>query len=175
MSPWIRSAIAVAVLSGCNAEPSDPIIPGPLASAPPVVLVHERQPVVENLFNPCTGESIRLTGTLHLRLMTVVDAAGGEHTRFHSNLQDVEAVGLATGRRYRVVNTSHTSENLPASGASVVTAVMNLRVIAQGRAENLAVRALFHVTLDARGVERVVIERVETECRGGGGAALSGA
>jgi hypothetical protein len=51
--------------------------------------------------NPCTGETIQLSGITHVVVHQVVQNDGSVRVTVHQNLADVSGVGLTSGTNYR--------------------------------------------------------------------------
>ena len=107
----------------------------------------------------CTGEDVQLSGTIHLVSQTQRD--GSEVGHF--NYQNVSGVGLTSATTYRVSTVD--TFRLEAPFPSDIHSVRSFHLIGQGKEDNLLVRALFHITVDANGEVRVSIEDLSTQCR----------
>jgi hypothetical protein len=119
------------------------------------------------LFDACTGEGVHVTGTIHRVTVTTVDANGGTHMEMHFNVQGVSGVGLVTGTQYRGIHTETHSSNASGSGASEFTTVIDIKLIAEGSADNLTIRdVLIHSTTNADGTVTANIDNMTIgECR----------
>ena len=60
---------------------------------------------------PCTGDSVVLTGDMHLLITETVDANGGYHTVFHANPQGLHGVSQQ-GVAYRGVGVTSIELNV---------------------------------------------------------------
>ena len=108
----------------------------------------------------CTGEDVELSGEIHL--VSQLQSDGSEVGHF--NYQGVSGVGLTSGTTYR----ASTVDNfrLAAPFPSDITSVRTLHLISPGPEDNLLVRFLFHITVNANGETTVEIEDVDIECNG---------
>jgi hypothetical protein len=110
--------------------------------------------------NECTGEDVEITGMIHLVSKTKSD--GG--IVGHFNYQGVRGIGLTSGTEYRVSAVDHV--HLSAPFPSSIHSVRSFRMIAPGRAGNLHVKALTHITVTANGDVSASIEELSTDCTG---------
>jgi hypothetical protein len=107
----------------------------------------------------CTGEDVDLSGTIHLVSQTQRD--GSEVGHF--NWQNVSGVGLTSGTKYRASTVD--TFRLEAPFPSDIHSVRSLHLIGQGAEDNLLVKFLFHITVDANGEIRASIDDVSIQCR----------
>jgi hypothetical protein len=114
---------------------------------------------LEAIVSNCTGEEVELSGTIHLVSQTQRD--GSEVGHF--NWQNVSGVGLTSGTTYRASTVD--TFRLEAPFPSDIHSVRSLHLIGQGAEDNLLVKFLFHITVDANGEIRASIDDVSTQCR----------
>jgi hypothetical protein len=119
------------------------------------------------LSDPCTGEQVHVTGTIHLVTVVTLDANGGTHTEMHFNVQGVSGVGLTSGTRYRGIHTETHSSNTAGPAPSEFTTRINIMLISEGGSSNLTIRdALLHVTVNANGTVTASIDHLAlAECQ----------
>jgi hypothetical protein len=108
----------------------------------------------------CTGEDVELSGTIHLVSQTQSD--GSEVGHF--NFQGVSGVGLTSGTTYRASAVDHV--RLGAPFPSDIHSVRSLRLISPGPEDNLLIKFLFHITVNANGEITAEVEDVNSECKG---------
>ena len=108
----------------------------------------------------CTGEDVELSGTIHLVSQT---QSGGDVVG-HFNYQGVSGVGLTSGTTYRSSTVDHF--RLGAPFPSDITSVRSLRLISRGPEDNLLVRFLFHITVNANGEVTAEVKDVNMVCKG---------
>ena len=108
----------------------------------------------------CTGEDVELSGTIHLVSQTQPDGSEVGHV----NYQAVSGVGLTSGTTYRA--SSVDSFRLAAPFPSDIHSVRSLRLISPGPEDDLLVKFLFHVTVNANGEISAEVEDVDSECVG---------
>jgi len=111
-------------------------------------------------FNTCTGEEVELSGTSHLVAQTQRDGS----IVGHFNYQNVSGVGLTSGIRYRASSVDHV--RLGAPFPSDIHSVRSFRLVGRGTEDNLLVRALFHITVNANGeVSAFIEDDLSSQCR----------
>jgi len=116
-----------------------------------------KRSIDQTLWNPCEGEGVRITGSVHITSNIIRDANGKTLRTFHRNYQGVVGEGLSSGTIYRVQrNVKRTRNNWNASGSAQVNSiVVALRFVAQGSNKSYTLRLKTHLTINANG-ERVV-------------------
>jgi hypothetical protein len=130
-----------------------------LLSAPLWAATSTTIPLEAIVFNNCTGEEVELSGTIHLVSQTQRD--GSEVGHF--NWQHVSGVGLTSGTTYRASTVD--TFRLEAPFPSDIHSVRSLHLISQGTEDNLLLKFLFHITVDANGEMRASIDDVSIQCR----------
>src|SRR6187455_3196768 len=113
----------------------------------------------ETVITGCNGEDVFVSGELLLISQTTIDDSGGIH--FQSTLvpRHVRGVGLVTGTVYKAVGGDRSHFNADADFAPLTftnTDMFNL--VSQGGTNNLQLKFTFHVTVNANGVETVVVD-----------------
>ena len=108
----------------------------------------------------CTGEDVELSGTIHL--VSQLQSDGSEVGQI--NYQGVSGVGLTSGTTYRASSVDHF--RLGAPFPSDITSVRSVRLISPGAEDNLLVRFLFHITVNANGETTAEVREVNMECEG---------
>jgi hypothetical protein len=111
---------------------------------------------------PCgnggAGESMTLTGELHLISHSAIDAAGGVHLQIHTQLKNIEGWGNTSGTYYRAMGSQKLTSN--AKAGSSFSFISSFRLIGRAQAPDYHVRENTHVTVNANG--DVVVDRSET-------------
>jgi hypothetical protein len=137
------------------------------AASQAAVTTNVREPLDLIAFVPCAnggaGETVRLSGDLHILFTTTSAPSGRFSTTAHFQPQGVSGVGDTTGARYR--GTGVTRENFNLTVGEVFTFVNNFRIIGQGPGNNLLIHALFHITVNANGVVTAEVDKLSVECR----------
>ena len=108
--------------------------------------------------NDCSGESVQLSGLIHFVSQTQPngDVVG------HFNYQAVTGLGLTSGTRYHVsaIDQFHLTAPFPSS----IYSVRSFRLISEGGGDNLLVRVLFLITVNANGEIAMTIDELTTSC-----------
>ena len=114
----------------------------------------------------CNGEEVFLSGELLLIFHTTIDARGGIHEKFTLVPRHVRGVGSA-GTPYKVVGGDRSHFNADADFAPLnITNTDMFNVVSQGGSDNLQLKFTFHVTINANGVETVVVDHFSAKCVG---------
>jgi hypothetical protein len=109
------------------------------------------------------GESVYLSGYLHIVFSTTVDGNGGFHTRIHHNPQGITGVGELSGDKYQAVGQTRTVTN--GRVGETYTFVNNYKIIGQGRGNNFLVHDTIHYTVNANGEVTSELANTSVECR----------
>src|SRR4051794_1543183 len=67
-------------------------------------------PVSFTVTNPCNGEDVLFSGTAHV-LVDITINGNTAHLGVNTNFQDLSGVGLTTGAKYQLANSTHTAIN----------------------------------------------------------------
>jgi len=113
---------------------------------------------------PCAGESVLLTGFLHILVTETADANGSLHTTTHFQPMGAVGTGLTTGDVYHATGITRDEAN----GLEVpfeTTFVNNFRIIGPGTGNNFLVHEVFHVTINANGVITVLADHLSVDCK----------
>src|SRR4029077_15350458 len=73
------------------------------ATSSAAVLQNLRVPLNQVVLNPCTGDTIDFTGTIHLVPAMTQDGSGGLHLHVDDNVSGVTGVGSPSGISYHGV------------------------------------------------------------------------
>jgi hypothetical protein len=133
------------------------------AGSKPVITV-QRIPLNDIVFNPCTGEDVQLRGTIYIRTQVVEDGSGGFHVHEQSRLENVTGVGLTSGLTYTGSGSTMANFNTHGPPPSTFTEVQHFRLRADKLKQTYRLHALFHVTVNARGVVTSEKVKVDTTC-----------
>ena len=119
------------------------------------------------VFVPCAnggaGELVALEGRLHRLFAVTIDKAGGFHMKDHTQPQGLRGVGSVTGAKYQANGVDQQQMN--GHVGLTLTSMSNLRLIGQGRGNNLLVRETFHITVNANGVVTALHDSFTAECK----------
>jgi len=127
-------------------------------------------PIQVALTVPCAnggaGETVFLSGRLNSLFHITVDNTGGLHVKSHNNPQAVRGVGLTTGAKYRGTGVTQQRINFGATGLPFTTTfVNNFRIIGQGPGNNFLVHEIFHITVNANGTVKAVVDNFRVTCK----------
>ncbi|UCD73197.1 MAG: hypothetical protein JSW01_00720 [Candidatus Bathyarchaeota archaeon] len=116
---------------------------------------------------PCAmdgaGESVYLSGYLHIVFSTTLDGKGGFHTRIHHNPQGITGIGELSGDKYQAVGETRTVTN--GKIGETYTFVNNYKIIGQGRGNNLLIHDTIHYTVNVNGEVTSDLANTSVECR----------
>jgi hypothetical protein len=164
----VRVVVVVSALAVCLLTLALPASP---AQAQPDQMVNERLPFAYTTYHSCTNEEISIEGTQHLIFFTNEDANGGFHFKGHNNLQGT-AVSVS-GAKYVIQESLNNHNNydfdVVSESASNFTMTDSFHMIRQGPAttteDEIAVKVVFHVTVNANGEVTSVVDQYEAVCK----------
>lgn len=167
----LSAAIALAVglmPAACNDAPAGPGFspPDPQLGASSETLIRDRFPLVNTVFNDCTGEWVDIEGEFLVVVRQVLAPSGRSHFLVHVNVH-VKGTGQTTGTGY--VSNEHLNLVANGGGDGAQVFVLEFRVfsISKGPSDNGAGRIRIHMTVNANGDVTVDnFEFVFDECRG---------
>lgn len=126
-------------------------------------------PVDTILASPCAnggaGELLHITGRVHTLIHSTVN---DNHTTvtFHSQAEDVTAVGLTTGDVYRSGGVVRQTDSFQSDGAtSETTIIMDVLFLGPGPDNNLVSHSVFHLTFNDNGELTSSHFDFSSECR----------
>jgi hypothetical protein len=117
------------------------------------------------LANPCTGDDMHFTGTIHLLAAETFDGSGGIHIHFDNNVSRVTAVGTPSGTVYHGVGGGWVEFNARDPYPFVYTETDVFGLISTGSSPNFFAIATFHVTVNANGTITSDVARISVGCR----------
>lgn len=121
---------------------------------------------VNQTVTDCNGQPVVLSGTVHMVVHFTTDANGGTHAGFHTNYQGVSGTSPTNPNiTYRAVNSSHQTFN-SRDPQSEFTSIENVRLISSGPTDNLIIKVMTHITINANGEATAEFTRIEVVCRG---------
>ena len=131
-----------------------------------VVNVNVKEDFVYSTTIPCTGDQIVLEGRTHILATWTEDGNGGEHVKAKfqpQKLQGIVISGPNMGAKYNGNGLAQDSLNL--KKGETYTFVHNYLLIGQGRAPNLKVQDVWHITVNANGELTVDFIRGKVTCK----------
>jgi hypothetical protein len=121
---------------------------------------------VEEVFeNPCTGETVTLTGEQVIMVHQVDDGAGGFHEKFTIHVRGITAIG-ASGTTYRSVGAHSDYFGTGPRRATTFSFTVTFLVVSEGGSDNFLAKATIHFTANANGDPTAEFEKIRAECRG---------
>ncbi len=163
----ILSIAITALFSACQDAPTAVQAPPGLrpSFAAFTSTVNLSVPTAFEVVAPCGGESVALSGDLHILIHQTVNG-NNVVLKTHVQPQGISGVGLVSGDSYH--STGVTQETVAGSfknGRFVDTFVNNFRIIGQGTGNNLLVHETFHLTVNANGDVTALVDNFSAECR----------
>ena len=131
---------------------------------------NETIPWVQTFANSCTGESVQVTGELHLLTQTVTFPNGEINDTFHTNFANTVGVGLTSGTTYRATS----AENAPFQGVPPgppggpwrSTHEGTLHLVTPGAGANLLLHFVFVVTKEPGSPPQAIVFKMDLTCTG---------
>ncbi len=118
--------------------------------------------------DPCTGEDVLVSGSVHMVGEVHQDAHGGYHINGHYNFQGISGVGLSTGTAYHWTGGARIAVHYGCgdlcSPPFEQTSGSNFELVGQGATPNEQVHALTHITVNANGVLTAEVQAFRMEC-----------
>ncbi|WP_276504654.1 hypothetical protein [Terrimonas pollutisoli] len=122
-------------------------------------------PVELFVFIPCAGETVTLTGNLHI--LTHLTTNGNNFvSKSHFQPQGISGVGDVSGDKYQATGvTQDLVRGSFVNGSFTYTAVNNFRIIGQGTGNNYLVHQLYHITITPNGIVSTVVDNTSIDCQ----------
>jgi hypothetical protein len=151
----VRAAVAVLIVGLSSTVPA--------VEAAEVAKSRERVPISGSIYLPCAGETVTLSGTLHVVFHVVEDDRGDFRAHYHFNPQGVSGVGETSGARYQGTGVTRGSFSFKPGRGSSGQLVNNFHIV--GSAGNFLVRQRLHVKASADGDVRVTSDALTVTCK----------
>lgn len=115
----------------------------------------------------CDGETVNVSGKMHLLAHVTTDARGGRHVTLQINTAGVKGIGESSGSEYVSSSTNNDSINDPdtTGGQSEYTTTTKFLLVGKGRLPDMFVKTTMHVTVNANGEVTAEVTNVRAECR----------
>ena len=130
------------------------------------VTTNENIPFTDTRPNPCNGDQVTFSGTMHVTNHVTTDASGGFHLKTHVNYQDVSGTGVPSGLNYQVRTTTNETINDNDGPQYETTVIQTIKLVSQGPAPNYFLHIVFHITINANGQTTSTVTETRIECRG---------
>ena len=167
----VKLGMTVALLAACGENPASPNGPAadlvPSLAATQVVSTNLSSPINFEQWVECAnggaGESVALTGAMHIVSHSTQSASGNIQVKFQFQPQGLSGIGMLTGQKY--VSNGVQQQSFGTRAGVSFTIVNKLRMIGQGSAPDFYLSELLHVTVNANGVTTVDNESLSTDCQ----------
>jgi len=167
----VTLGMTVALLAACGDNLASPDGPpadlAPALAATQEVTTNSSAPINFDLWVECAnggaGESVALTGSMHVTTHTTQSASGNIHTKFQFQPQGLSGTGLLTGQKY--ISNGIQQGSFTTHAGSTITTVNRLRMIGQGSAPDFYLSELVHITVNATGETTAEFEFHSTDCQ----------
>ena len=115
----------------------------------------------------CDGETVNVSGKMHLLAHVTTDARSGRHIVLQINTASIKGVGESSGSEYVSSATNHDSINDPDTfgGQSEHTVTTKFLLVGKGRLPDMFVKTTMHITVNANGEVTAEVTNVTAECR----------
>jgi hypothetical protein len=164
-------ALFVLGISGCDSPAGVPGAGEEPGASDRVARIRDRQvfPIEFEVFNSCSrdgsGEAILLTGMVVASQQLQENPSGKAVTRFDVDFRKTHAVGLTSGRKFRVQSEDWILTHYVDGVASAATFRSTLHIVGQGAGNNLVFRSQFQVSFAADGAPTFHMDKSSLECR----------
>src|SRR5712691_10828508 len=130
------------------------------------VVQNVQVPLNLTVFNPCTGDLIAVSGSIHLLATMTQDQDGGFHISFMDNVSQVTGTGSVTGVTYNGVGGDWFTADVRPPFPVEFTATDVFGLVSQGPSPNLVITVTFHITVNADGTLTANVLRFSLSCNG---------
>ncbi len=111
-----------------------------------------------------SGEDVHISGTMHILISVTFDERGGTHLKAIRQMQ-VSGVGLTSGDKYVGTTADQTTVNFVGEPPANYTREYSVHLIGQGPGNNLLLRFVGHITINANGEVTALFDKPILECR----------
>jgi hypothetical protein len=136
------------------------------AASSAAVVQNVQVPLNVTVFNPCNGDLIAVTGSIHLLASTTSDGGGGFHIAFMDNVSQVTGTGSVSGATYHGVGGDWFTANVKPPFPVELTMTDVFGLISAGSSPNLVITDTFHITVNADGTLTANVARFSLSCNG---------
>ena len=115
----------------------------------------------------CDGETVDISGKMHLLAHATTDARGGRHVTLQINTEGVKGVGATSGGEFvsSATNNESINDSNTTGGQSEYTVTTKFLLVGKGKLPDLLVKTTMHVTINANGEATAEVTNVVAECR----------
>ena len=128
-------------------------------------------PLDQTVFVSCAnggaGETVELTGSLHILIVVIMSDSGRVTIKEHFQPQGVTGIGQTTGDTYQATGVTQQTQTVDDNDGMPLefTFVNNFRIIGHGPGNNYLAHETTHVTLNANGEMTASHSTSSIECR----------
>jgi hypothetical protein len=124
-------------------------------------------PFSQDVDIPCAnggaGETVTISGNLHILITFSISANGGVRAKTHFQPQGATGVGAITGDIYRATGVTQFQFNSHVGYEE--TFVNNFRIIGPGPGNNFLAHTTAHLTINANGDVTAFVEHFSVDCK----------
>ena len=115
----------------------------------------------------CDGETVDISGKMHLLAHATTDARSGRHVMLQINTEGVKGVGATSGGEFvsSATNNESINDSNTAGGQSEYTLTTKFLLVGKGKLTDLFAKVTMHVTINANGEATAEVNNVMVECR----------
>lgn len=115
----------------------------------------------------CDGDTVNISGRMHLLAHVTTDARGGRHVTLQINTEGVKGVGQTSGGEYvsSATNNESINDSDTTGGQSEYTVTTKFLLAGKGKLSDLLTKVTMHVTVNADGEATAEVTNVVAECR----------
>jgi hypothetical protein len=164
--PATGDAASISSASPAETAPGAATVRNEASDAQFAVISNTRSFFAGEGLNPCTQETVKFEGVLHVIVAQATDAAGGTHYLLTHNWDQLGQVGQTTGAITHDHSNRHIVEATPgASGVAVSTFVWTIGFTGVGQIPNYNLHILLHTTVGPDGSVATDFEKIWITCR----------
>jgi hypothetical protein len=165
---FIRKLIASGVSAGAALAYAGVLVPAPAQAARRATgdFYHGHQnlsiPVRGTVKSPCSGEKIRLAGTVHITINTVITKSRQANFTYIVSYQGLSGTGVTSGKRYHGGGSRQFVEHLDLADFYPRVISRRQHFVLAGRRDTFRVSGVYHITADANGDLRATFDSLRS-------------
>ena len=164
------AAIAATAAMGC-ADDSAPVAPAfrpsmGVGTSPDIIRANATFPVEIQTINPCNGELVQLTGSVHQNWLVSFDEDGRARFQSHFNYQGIGGMATPSGTRYRAIGVTSAMQTSAPEPPISFRFNDSFHLVARGDEPDFRVHGVFHATIDEDFQQRILVDNFTAECSG---------
>jgi hypothetical protein len=129
---------------------------------------NETIPIEAFVGDPCTPETVDITGDMHVVTHVTTEANGSFHVSAQLNYQGVSGTGRTTGTTYRLTDAGSTIFNGEGDhdSANEFQNEFTFQMVSSGSADNFRSKVVIHTTVTPNDETTSLVLRFDTDCGG---------